>query len=316
MQIRFLGESLPTVPGDCAQITDLRIQRGHHIVKTGTVFKAGILSLRRAFTMKRRQKRVLQFTFLFMVALIFLPNIGLWSLYKDKRQIKSPETGEQGFVFGPSEGHVSVWTDGLRRRDWHDSESIRRDEMRVGKGEQGKPYPLAEDECDDSAYKENGFNIYVSNNIALDRSLPDIRHPNCKQKRYLENLPNTSIIIPFHNEGWSSLLRTIHSIVNRTPDHLIAEIVLVDDFSDRERKDVVTALIFPGCGLPEDHPRRRDRKVGSRNDWRRQEDVLCPQGASAEGDLSRRREEERNCCHSVCASPAPPYRHGEGKPAF
>ncbi|XP_064201250.1 polypeptide N-acetylgalactosaminyltransferase-like 6 isoform X2 [Anguilla rostrata] len=106
--------------------------------------------------------------------------------------------------------------------------------MRVGKGEQGKPYPLSEDECDDSAYKENGFNIYVSDNIALDRSLPDIRHPNCKQKLYLENLPNTSIIIPFHNEGWSSLLRTIHSIVNRTPDHLIAEIILVDDFSDRE----------------------------------------------------------------------------------
>ncbi|KPP67153.1 hypothetical protein Z043_114285 [Scleropages formosus] len=103
----------------------------------------------------------------------------------------------------------------------------------LGKGEQGKPYPLGEDECDDSAYKENGFNIYVSNNIALDRSLPDIRHPNCKQKLYLENLPNTSIIIPFHNEGWSSLLRTVHSISNRTPDHLIAEIILVDDFSDR-----------------------------------------------------------------------------------
>ncbi|RXM31703.1 Polypeptide N-acetylgalactosaminyltransferase-like 6 [Acipenser ruthenus] len=46
-----------------------------------------------------------------------------------------------------------------------------------GKGEHGKPYPLTEEECDDSAYRENGFNIYVSNNIALDRSLPDIRHP-------------------------------------------------------------------------------------------------------------------------------------------
>ncbi|CAB1327232.1 unnamed protein product [Coregonus sp. 'balchen'] len=106
----------------------------------------------------------------------------------------------------------------------------------MGKGEHGKPYPLAEDECDDSVYKENGFNIYVSNNLALDRSLPDIRHPNCKTKLYLENLPNTSIIIPFHNEGWSSLLRTIHSISYRTPDHLIAEIILVDDYSDRERR--------------------------------------------------------------------------------
>ncbi|KAG5848349.1 hypothetical protein ANANG_G00097540 [Anguilla anguilla] len=184
--------------------------------------------------MKRRQKRVLQMAFLFMMALIFLPNIGLWSLFKEKHLMKSHETGEQGFQLGLNEGHIYTWTDGLRRRDWHDNESIRRDELRVGKGEQGKPYPLTEDECDDSVYKENGFNIYVSNNIALDRSLPDIRHPNCRQKLYLENLPNTSIIIPFHNEGWSTLLRTVHSITHRTPDHLIAEIILVDDFSDRE----------------------------------------------------------------------------------
>lgn len=46
-----------------------------------------------------------------------------------------------------------------------------------GKGEQGKPYPLTEEDNDDSAYRENGFNIFVSNNIALERSLPDIRHP-------------------------------------------------------------------------------------------------------------------------------------------
>uniref|UniRef100_A0A3Q1IKM1 Polypeptide N-acetylgalactosaminyltransferase n=1 Tax=Anabas testudineus TaxID=64144 RepID=A0A3Q1IKM1_ANATE len=108
----------------------------------------------------------------------------------------------------------------------------------VGNGEQGKPFPLTETDRVDQAYRENGFNIYVSDRISLNRSLPDIRHPNCKQRLYAEKLPNTSIIIPFHNEGWSSLLRTVHSVLNRSPPQLIAEVILVDDFSDKEHLKV------------------------------------------------------------------------------
>uniref|UniRef100_A0A8C3F3N4 Polypeptide N-acetylgalactosaminyltransferase 10 n=1 Tax=Chrysemys picta bellii TaxID=8478 RepID=A0A8C3F3N4_CHRPI len=191
--------------------------------------------------MRRKQKRLLQAVGLALAALVFLPNVGLWSLYRE-RQLEGG-AGAAGAAAAAAGGeaqgsHVRqrkdvYFDDGQRKKDWHDKEAIRRDLERIGNGEQGKPYPMTDAEQVDQAYRENGFNIFVSDKISLNRSLPDIRHPNCNNKLYLEKLPNTSVIIPFHNEGWSSLLRTVHSILNRSPPELIAEIVLVDDFSDR-----------------------------------------------------------------------------------
>ncbi|KAM7397641.1 hypothetical protein PAMA_005788 [Pampus argenteus] len=194
--------------------------------------------------MRRKEKRLLQFAGLLIAALLFLPNVGLWSLYRDRMFDNSPETADGPDGFPPIQGvnrmgkDTQVGRDGTRRKDWHDYETIRREASRSGNGEQGKPFPLTDSDRVDQAYRENGFNIYVSDRISLNRSVPDIRHQNCKQKLYAEKLPNTSIIIPFHNEGWSSLLRTVHSILNRSPPQLIAEIILVDDFSDKEHLKV------------------------------------------------------------------------------
>ena len=42
-----------------------------------------------------------------------------------------------------------------------------------------------------------------------------------------------SVILVFHNEGWSTLVRTVHSIINTSPPHLLHEVVMVDDDSDK-----------------------------------------------------------------------------------
>ncbi|PAA52531.1 hypothetical protein BOX15_Mlig032128g1 [Macrostomum lignano] len=70
--------------------------------------------------------------------------------------------------------------------------------------------------------------------ISLDRELGDNRDAQCKAAKYPGPLPDTSVIICFHNEAWSVLLRTVHSVINRSPPSLIKEIILVDDASEYE----------------------------------------------------------------------------------
>lgn len=45
-------------------------------------------------------------------------------------------------------------------------------------------------------------------------------------------LPSASVVICFFNEAFSALLRTVHSVLDRTPTYLLHEIILVDDHSE------------------------------------------------------------------------------------
>lgn len=55
----------------------------------------------------------------------------------------------------------------------------------------------------------------------------------CQNIRYAARLPTASVVIPFHNEHFSVLLRTVISVLRRSPKSLIKEIILVDDYSSK-----------------------------------------------------------------------------------
>lgn len=53
----------------------------------------------------------------------------------------------------------------------------------------------------------------------------------CRNLSFPDSLPEVSIVFIFVNEALSVLLRSIHSAIERTPPHLLKEIILVDDNS-------------------------------------------------------------------------------------
>lgn len=120
------------------------------------------------------------------------------------------------------------------RKDWHDYKFMEIESKREGPGENGKGVKFTDENEKKEAKKlfwKEGLNVMASDKISVRRSLPDTRHPLCKDKKYLVNLPQTSVIVIFYNEWPSILKRTIHSIYNRTPHELLKELIIVDDNS-------------------------------------------------------------------------------------
>ncbi|XP_003225968.2 polypeptide N-acetylgalactosaminyltransferase 4 [Anolis carolinensis] len=107
-----------------------------------------------------------------------------------------------------------------------------------GLGEWGKAARLTlspeEKKLEEELVERYAINIYLSDKISLHRHIDDGRMPECRSKTYdYRRLPTTSVIIAFYNEAWSTLLRTIHSVLESSPSVLLKEIILVDDLSDK-----------------------------------------------------------------------------------
>ncbi|XP_054888424.1 polypeptide N-acetylgalactosaminyltransferase 18-like isoform X2 [Poeciliopsis prolifica] len=77
-----------------------------------------------------------------------------------------------------------------------------------------------------------GYNGYLSDRISLTRPIPDLRPDGCRNMSYSSDLPQLSVIFIFVNEALSVLLRSIHTVIQRTPSYLLKEIILVDDNSN------------------------------------------------------------------------------------
>ncbi|XP_029023023.1 polypeptide N-acetylgalactosaminyltransferase 15-like [Betta splendens] len=82
-----------------------------------------------------------------------------------------------------------------------------------------------------AAAHKYGFNEALSEGISVRRRLPETRHPGCFEEQYSESLPSASVVICFHDEAWSTLLRTVHSVLDTAPRRYLQEVLLVDDLS-------------------------------------------------------------------------------------
>lgn len=118
-------------------------------------------------------------------------------------------------------------------RPWMDSNSPGAD----GKGFQKDNMTPEEEKEKEEGLTKHCFNQFASDRISLSRGLgDDTRPPECIERRFRRcpPLPTTSVIIVFHNEAWSTLLRTVFSVLHSSPARFLKEIILVDDASTAE----------------------------------------------------------------------------------
>ena len=110
-------------------------------------------------------------------------------------------------------------------------EQIREQKLRVMQATMFRNYRRPPD----SSYN---INVTLSDITPLDREIDDTRPQACRDIRYdVNELPTISVVTVFYNEPLSMILRTVHSVLNRTPPQLLKDVVIVNDHSTNEDLD-------------------------------------------------------------------------------
>ncbi|XP_055136996.2 probable polypeptide N-acetylgalactosaminyltransferase 8 isoform X2 [Symphalangus syndactylus] len=138
----------------------------------------------------------------------------------------------------------------------------------------GEDLSEAQQKAAQDLFQKFGYNTYLSNQLPLNRTIPDTRDYRCLLKTYPSQLPSLSVILIFVNEALSIIQRAITSIINRTPSRLLKEIILVDDFSSngelKEHLDEKIKLYnqkYPGLLKIIRHPERKGLAQARNTGW-------------------------------------------------
>nr|XP_055136996.1 probable polypeptide N-acetylgalactosaminyltransferase 8 isoform X2 [Symphalangus syndactylus] len=138
----------------------------------------------------------------------------------------------------------------------------------------GEDLSEAQQKAAQDLFQKFGYNAYLSNQLPLNRTIPDTRDYRCLLKTYPSQLPSLSVILIFVNEALSIIQRAITSIINRTPSRLLKEIILVDDFSSngelKEHLDEKIKLYnqkYPGLLKIIRHPERKGLAQARNTGW-------------------------------------------------
>uniref|UniRef100_A0A4W5JE63 Polypeptide N-acetylgalactosaminyltransferase n=1 Tax=Hucho hucho TaxID=62062 RepID=A0A4W5JE63_9TELE len=89
-------------------------------------------------------------------------------------------------------------------------------------------------EAAQALFEKYGYNVFLSDRLPLNRELPETRESKCLQKKYPKDLPSIAVVLIYLDEALSIIKRAIRSIIDRTPEHLLREIILVDDHSSND----------------------------------------------------------------------------------